>query len=364
MKLPFRSLRIRLLLSYLIVVLVGAVTMIVMMQVLAPQFFAAHLAAMTRTFGTMSNAMVDQLETSFNESFGRALTVSLAASIAAALIVSAFASERIVRPVEAVRRAARRLASGAYRERVPVPEEVELAGLAADVNALAEALDEVEQRRLRLIAEVAHELRTPLSTIEGYMEGLLDGVFEPSDEIFAAAGHEAARLKRLAHDLSALSRAEEGRMALHLDVADLGNIAAMVAERLRPQFEANGVDLVVHQMPELPVQVDRDRMAQVFTNIIGNALTYTPSGGKVAIMGATEDGMASISVVDTGIGIAPNQLDAVFERFYRGDTSRPGGTGIGLTIARSIVRLHAGEVTAFSEGPDRGARFEVSVPLA
>lgn len=363
MKIPFRSLRVRLLLSYLLIVVVGAITMIVMMQVLAPQFFAAHLSAMTRTFGKMSNAMVDQLETSFNESFGRALMVSLAASAAAALLVSAFASERILRPVEAVRRAARRLASGSYRERVPLPREVELAGLAADVNALAEALDEVEQRRLRLIAEVAHELRTPLATIEGYMEGLLDGVFEPSDEIFAAAGHEAARLKRLARDLSALSRAEEGRIDLDVAVEDLGAIAVAVAERLRPQFDANGVELVVHPMPALPVKVDLDRMAQVFTNIIGNALTYTPSGGKVEILGDIFAGMATVTVSDTGFGIKGDRLETVFERFYRGDTSRHGGTGIGLTIARSIARLHGGDVVAFSDGLGKGSRFEVSVPV-
>lgn len=362
MKIPFRSLRVRLLLSYLIVVVVGAVTMLVSMQVLAPQFFAEHLATMTRTFGAMSNSMVDQLESSFNASFGRALAVSLGASAAAALVVSAFASGRILRPVEAVRRAARRLASGSYGERVPLPRDAELAALASDVNALAEALDTIEQRRLRLIGEVAHELRTPLATIEGYMEGLLDGVFTPSDEIFAAAGHEAARLKRLARDLSVLSQAEEGRVELRADLVDLGEIAVEVAIRLRSQFESNEVELVVHPLPPLPARADRDRLAQVFTNVIGNALSYTPAGGHVDVSGRTGSGEVVVAVRDTGIGIDPGHLETVFERFYRGDASRRGGTGIGLTIARRLARLHGGDVVALSEGPESGSTFEVSLP--
>jgi len=362
MKIPFKTLRVRLLLSYLAVVLVGAITLLVTMQFLAPQFFAAHLAAMTRTFGTMSNSMVGQLKTSFNASFGRALAVSLGASVATALVVSAYASGRILRPVEAVRRAARRLASGSYQERVPIPIEAELAALAADVNALAEALDTVEQRRLQLISEVAHELRTPLSTIEGYMEGLLDGVFAPSDEIFAAAGHEASRLKRLARDLSVLSRAEEGRIELEADWLDLGEVAGEVAARLRPQFEGNNVELVVHGMSPLPARADRDRIAQVFTNVVGNALSYTPAGGRVEIAGRTRSGEVVVTVTDTGGGIDPEHLETVFERFYRGDASRRGGTGIGLTIARRLARLHGGDVIALSQGPGSGSTFEISLP--
>jgi len=362
MKTPFKTLRVRLLVSYLTVVVVGAITMLVTMQILAPQFFAAHLAAMTRTFGTMSNSMVGQLKTSFNASFGRALAVSLGASVATALVVSAYASGRILRPVEAVRRAARRLASGSYQERVPMPAEAELAALAGDVNALAEALDTVEQRRLQLISEVAHELRTPLSTIEGYMEGLLDGVFTPSDEIFAAAGHEASRLKRLARDLSVLSRVEEGRIELEAAWIDLGEVAGEVAARLRPQFESNSVELVVHGMSPLPARADRDRIAQVFTNVIGNALSYTPAGGRVEIASRTVPGEVVVTVSDTGVGIDPEHLDTIFERFYRGGTSRRGGTGIGLTIARRLARLHGGDVVALSQGPGSGSTFEISLP--
>ncbi len=364
MKLPFRSLRVRLLVSYLAIVAVAAVTMLVTMRVLAPQFFAEHLAAMTRTFGAMSNSMVVQLESSFNSSFRRALAISLGASAVTALVVSAFASGRILRPIEAVRRAARRLASGSYTERVPLPQDAELAALARDVNSLAEALDTVEQRRLQLISEVAHELRTPLATIEGYMEGLLDGVFAPSDEIFAAAGHEASRLKRLARDLSMLSRAEEGRIELEEDRLDLGEVAGEVAARLRPQFDSNDVALVVHPMPSLPARADRDRMAQVFTNIIGNSLSYTPAGGQVDVTGAAGSGHVSVTVADTGIGIDADHLETVFERFYRGDVSRRGGSGIGLTIARRLARLHGGDVVAFSEGPGSGSAFEVSLPSA
>src|SRR4030066_1552105 len=134
--------------------------------------------------------------------FGRPLPIAAIVSAAAAALASGYAALRVLRPLEGVRRAARRLASGSYTERVPIPVESELAALAHDVNALGEALEKVEERRVRLISEVAHELRTPLTTIQGYMEGLLDGIFEPTEEIFAATAREATRLKRVAADLS------------------------------------------------------------------------------------------------------------------------------------------------------------------
>ncbi|MBT8192197.1 MAG: HAMP domain-containing histidine kinase, partial [Acidimicrobiia bacterium] len=354
----FRSLRTRLLASHVAVVLVGLLTMLIMGNRLAPTFVDEHLQTMETTMGgSMGHNVVTDLEEGIFGGFDRALLAAGAASTAAALLVAAFASGRLLRPLEAVGRATRRLAGGSYGERVSIPAESELAALAEDVNELAAALQDTEQRRIQLISELAHELRTPLATIKGYMEGLTDGVFEPTEEIFAAAGREATRLERLATDLSTLSRFEGGRLDLQLAPAHLGAIAREVAVHLEPQFRDQAVDLVVVDQPRIPVVVDADRIAQVFTNILGNALSYTPSGGRVEISGGSDKTTAWVTVSDTGKGIDPSQLEAVFDRFFRGERSAPGGTGIGLTIARRIARLHGGDVTAHSDGPGTGSSF-------
>ena len=173
-----------------------------------------------------------QLHAAFGSALDTSILVGLAASVLAA------GGRQSSSPAgcwaDAVRRATRRLAEGHYTEKVPVPREAELAALAVDVNNLASTLAETEHRRVQLISEVAHELRTPLTTIDGYMEGLLDGVFEPTPEVLSAVSDEVARLRRLAADLSALSRTEEGALDLDLGTADLTELAARAAERLRP----------------------------------------------------------------------------------------------------------------------------------
>ena len=294
--------------------------------------------------------------------FSEALLIGAGVAAVVATVAALLAANRVLRPLERIRVAARRMAAGSYADRVPRPQEVELAGLADDVNALAAALDETETRRTRLISEVAHEMRTPLATIKGYVEGLVDGVFSAEDEVLSAIGRETGRIERLATDLSELSRSEEGRYDLRLEPLDLGEVVREAAERLRPQFDDQNVALEIVPSSALPVEVDRDRMMQVFTNVVGNALTYTAPGGTVTIRGDMRSQDAKVLVTDTGRGLEPDQLEAVFERFYRVDRSAPGGTGIGLTIARGIARRHGGEIEATSPGPGRGSTFTVVVP--
>ena len=280
------------------------------------------------------------------------------------MAVTGFATWRILSPLQAVSRSTRRLAEGAYDQRIEPPAEPELAALANDVNALAGALHSTEQRRIRLISEVAHELRTPLSTIEGYIEGLLDGVFQPTEEIYAASGREVRRLKRLADDLSELSRAEEGTQPLTLESVDLVSLANLVAGNLETQARAKGIDLTVAG-PSTPIilDIDRDRITQVLTNIVGNALTYTDPGGRITVAIRTRASSAIVEVADTGRGLTADQLSAVFERFYRANHTGPGGSGIGLTIALAITRRHGGDITAASPGPGEGSTFTVTLPL-
>jgi signal transduction histidine kinase len=362
MKRLFGSLRARLLLSHLGIVAIGVVVLLLAGRQLGLAFLDDHLRSMSGMMRGMGSEGVGQLEESVNTAFDQALLWAALISGGVATIAASYAAYRVLRPLDEVRRVARRLATGSYHERVPIPEEEELAAVAADVNSLAEALEETEQRRLRLISEVAHELRTPVATLKGYLEGLLDGVFEADPETLAAGIRETARLERLAGDLSTLSRAEEGRIDLRPEIFDLSGLADEVAERLHPQFDDKTVTLDIGETPALPVKADRDRTAQILTNLVGNALAYTPPEGRVGVRVWSEGSTAHVEVSDTGKGLTTEQTSLVFDRFYRADRSAGPGTGIGLTIARSLARIQGGDITASSPGPGKGSKFQLSLP--
>jgi len=372
--------------AQLLVIGLGAVTLLLLVELLAPSFFSNDVHRMNDMMMMDPDMMGDMmignmmgsspsgfltpgveagLQDAFDSAFRRALAISLAVAGVGAMAVSGFATWRILSPLQAVSRSTRQLAQGAYYQRIDPPAEPELAALADDVNALAATLQTTEQRRVRLISEVAHELRTPLSTIEGYLEGLLDGVFQPSEEIYAASGREVRRLKRLADDLSELSRAEEGTQPLTLESLDLVSLANEVSNNLETQARAKDIDLTVvaAASQSITVYADRDRMTQALTNIVGNALTYTDPGGRVSVTIRTEGRSAVVEVADTGRGLTPDQLPVVFERFYRADHNGPGGSGIGLTIAQAITRRHGGDITAASPGPGKGSTFTLTLPL-
>ena len=358
----FRRLDVRLFASYAIVGAVVVAALAVTFALRATSVFDESI----RESGEKGNTEAES-HRAFTDAIWGTLPIALAVSVGVAGVVTLFVTRRILRPINEVRRTTRRLASGHYDERVVPPAELELAALATDVNQLAEALETTERRRVQLISEVAHEMRTPLTTIGGYVEGMLDGVFEPSEQVLTAVSEETARLQRLASDLATLSRAEENMLQLRKTREDLSDLARAVTSRLRPQFDDKGVALEIDDGRPLPVDVDRDRMLQVLTNLLGNALTYTPSGGRVVVRPERPSPtLATVTVTDTGVGIAAEDLGLVFERFYRvPDLLRPpGGSGIGLTIARGIARAHDGDITASSSGPDAGSTFTLVLPIA
>ncbi len=362
-------LSLRLFISYAAVIVIGAAVTYVTVRLLAPTLFdhqmnmlgGGHMGmgpgGQGGTAGNVHSAFLSALTT--------ALLVGVLASVAAAGLAAAFVTRRLLRPLNAVRAATRLIAAGRYQASVPVPHEPELAALAGDVNTLAAELASTETRRTRLLGEVGHEMRTPLTALDGYLEGLIDGVFTPEPEILGAASDELRRLRRLADDLSALSRAEEQRLDLHLAGADLADLARLAAGRLAPQFSDGNVTLTIHAAGPLPVRADPDRITQVLTNIIGNALAATPAEGAVTVEARAAGQRAEVAVTDTGVGLAAEDLERVFERFYRapGQPRRSSGSGIGLTIARSIAHAHGGEISASSAGPGGGATFVLTLPL-
>lgn len=356
----WRRLDVRLFASYALVAFVVVAALGLTVRFVAPGRFDDDLRATT---GEESN---EESHSVFVNALDASLLIALVASLGAAAVASTLMARKIVRPVRGVRDATRRLAAGHYDERVAEPGELELAELARDVNRLAVELEATERRRARLISEVAHEMRTPLTTIEGYVEGMLDHVFEPNEEVLVAVGEEAARLQRLASDLAELSRAEEGAIELHRRVVDLHELVVACTERLRPQFEQKEVALGVGPATGIAVEVDPERITQVVTNLLGNALTYTPRGGRVEVVTSRAGNLATLSVADTGIGLSAEDLPLVFDRFYRvhGPTRPQGSSGIGLTIARGIAHAHHGDIVAASPGPGRGSTFTLSLPLA
>ncbi len=356
------SLRARLAASYATVATTGAVTLLIAVRLLVPRLFDARMRGAGHGGGNPAAATSqhDAVVAALNI----ALVIALAASLAVGTLVAVLVARRVLRPIDALRAATRRIAAGRYDTPVDAPAERELAALAHDVNHLAAVLAQTEQRRASLIGDVAHEMRTPLATITGYLEGFTDGIFT-SDEMTAPVTTELHRLHRLARDLSDASHADEGQLHLELADTDLAGIATEVVDRLRPQFAANDIGVELHAAAPTPIRADRERLVQAITNLVGNALAYTPAGGSVAVEVGARDGQAHLVVTDTGRGLSAEQLDHVFERFYRADRhDHTTGTGIGLTIARTIVRSHGGDLSASSPGLGRGARFDLALPAA
>jgi histidine kinase len=275
---------------------------------------------------------------------------------------------RIVRPIETMKEATLRIASGNYHERLPGYSTVELNELAQAFNRMVETIESTEQRRVALISDVAHELRTPLSNIRATMEGLIDGVLSPEPETFFDVQREIGRLQRLVQELETLSRAESGQIVLNKQELDLAGLVQEVCRRLQAQYDDKEVTLRQELPDHLPhPAVDPDRITQVLTNLLGNALQYTPAGGSVCVSAGQQKGEIIIRVADTGVGIPEGELDRIFERFYRVDKSRSrqsGGSGIGLTIAAHHVKAHGGRIWAESAGADQGATISFSLPLS
>ena len=374
---PRSSLRSKLLAADLLVVVVGVVTLLLAMGLAAPSLFD-HL--MTEAMGPQMRAighlMTEEAATAMRDltaqAFRQAVETSLlwAASAAAmtAIVVSIFISGRIARPVLGMVMASRRIAAGRYAERVPAGDADELGQLAASFNEMAGALEAAERRRRELIGDLAHELRTPIANLQGYVEGLADGVVEHADETWAFLLGETGRLRRLVEDLQELSRAEARQVSINPRRLAPDRLVESVAAQLESEFAEKGLTLATGVDSRLPrVLADEDRAVQVLRNLLSNALRYTPDGGLVEVFAKQLDCEMVFRVRDSGIGVAPEHLPHLFERFYRTDKARTraaGGSGIGLTLSRALVEAMGGRIWAESPGPGQGSTFSFTLPLA
>lgn len=305
------------------------------------------------------------LERTMLDRINWAIALAALGAAALALLAGGVLARALTRPLEALTRATRSIAHGDLGLQVDVRSGDEIGALAASFNQMSADLARASRLRRQMTADVAHDLRTPLSLIRGHAEALRDGVLPPSVETFSLIHDEAVRLNRLVEDLRTLSLADAGELTLVRRPAAPAEILerAVSAHLVRAQQQA--VALSVEADPDLPeVEVDPDRMAQVLGNLLDNALRHTPAGGRVDCRATAADGAVTLTITDTGPGIAPQDLPNIFERFYRSDASRQrdgGGSGLGLAIARSLVEAHGGRLWAESP-PGTGARLCVALP--
>jgi signal transduction histidine kinase len=357
----------RLLVAQLLVIGAGGLTLGVVALLAGPPLFRAHIR---RALGAVAPALSRHLEDAFLTDGGIAIGVGSTAAFVTAAAVSVFIARRLSRPIGTLDAAASRLTAGDYAARMP-PTGLgpEIDTLTGAFNTMAAALQATEATRRRLLSDVAHELRTPLATLDAYLEGLADGIRAPAQETWDLLAAQTARLRRLADDIALVSRAEEGQLTLRWVSVALNEIVTAAVAAAQPGYSEKGVNLTYHLAAGLPdVTADPERVTQVLTNLLSNALRHTPPGGQVSVTTRPTElptPSAQASVADTGDGIAAEHLPHIFERFYRADAARDrarGGSGIGLTIARALITAHGGTLTAESGGPGKGARFTITLP--
>lgn len=317
----------------------------------------------TITVRPLATASLTPEETALEGSLNRLHLAAGAVSAAAALVLAFVMAQMLARPLRRIRDGANRIAAGDLDTRVELTGGPELAAVGDALNRLAGTLQREEELRKENIANVAHEFRTPVSGLLSRIEAAQDGILEDEEANLSAMHAEALRLTRLLDDLSQLAEAQRPDVLLRKHEVDLAEVAMRIVDAFRPQFEAKGVELTVDTEPATMLG-DADRLGQVLSNLLSNALRYTEPGGFVEVGVRTNGATASLDVRDTGIGIARADQDRIFDRFWRAEKSRSrstGGAGIGLAIVRELVLAHEGTVQVIS-AVGVGSRFTVSFP--
>jgi len=302
-----------------------------------------------------------------SDAVGRFLIWGALLAIAVALLLTLFMSRRILAPVKGLTETARQLGKGDFSQRVQTTDRGEIGELSRAFNSMADDLERAEQMKRNMVADIAHELRTPLSNIRGYLEAVRDGVKKPDTDTIHSLEEEASLLSRLIDDLQELSLAEAGELTLVRQEEDVAILVRQVVAAVEDYVSAKGLSLTVELPDKLPpVSIDSHRIGQVLRNLLENAIVHTGAGGTITVAARQREDGIEVAVSDTGEGIPPEDLPNVFERFYRVDKSRAratGGSGLGLTIAKRLIEAHGSSIEAYSE-PGKGSRFTFILPIA
>lgn len=298
-------------------------------------------------------------------SVNRFLLIGGLAAVLLAFAVTFWLSRRMSAPVHALTNAASRLGRGDFSQRVNVHGDDEIAELGRSFNSMANDLAQAEQIKRNMVGDAAHELRTPLSNIRGYLEAMKDGVIAPEPEALQSLYDESILMTRLVDELQELTIADSGKLELFRQNEDVNELVSAAVLAIQARADTSGLLLELDLTPGLPAaSVDAQRIGQVLRNLLGNAVAHTPPGGRITVSTRDAGGRVAVTVADTGEGISPDDLPHIFDRFFRADKSRSrttGGSGLGLTIARRLVEAHGGEIEAQSE-TGTGSRFTFTVP--
>ncbi|MDQ7842001.1 MAG: ATP-binding protein [bacterium] len=313
----------------------------------------------------MMRRMMGPEELHFLAQLRRTTWLAALAGGLAAVLLGILMARYLTTPLRRMSDAAARIGRGDLAQEVPVPSDDDLGNLARAFNTMAADLRRLEESRRNLVADIAHELGTPLSVLQANLEGMLDGVVEPAPDRLAALHTQVRLLARLVEDLRDLSLAQAGRLPLHRAPTDLSALVVDAAAAVGPHAADKSVSVQSRIAAGLPaVSVDRERMMQVVHNLLDNAIRNTPAGGAVTVGLEADPDELRFWVADTGPGIPPGETERIFDRFYRLDASRSrasGGSGLGLAIVKSLVEAHGGRVWVESREGE-GSRFTVALP--
>ncbi|MFF1941539.1 sensor histidine kinase [Rhodococcus qingshengii] len=352
------GLRGKLLLAQLVVLFVSCLAIAAVAIAVAAPLFHNHLM--------MAGIEDSNVRTHTEEAFAQTMTIALLCGIAVALVGAGIAAVYIVRritaPISTLAEAAQSVADGNFDVTIGRSDvDADFTRLETAFADMAARLDHSDRVRKRLLADLAHELRTPVSTLAAYVDGIEDGVLPTDNTSWSVMRDQLERLRRLSCDLADVSAADEH--ALELDRRDekIDDIVCSATAAAAPRFAERGVELTTALSPQpITAEVDRQRIEQILANLLENALRHTPSGGSVTVTLAREGDHLSVSVTDTGDGIPADQLESVFDRFHRGD--RSDGSGLGLTIARSLALAHGGDLSALRNEQPLGSTLILTLP--
>jgi signal transduction histidine kinase len=301
-----------------------------------------------------------------SSSINRFLLWSGILAIAVAVILAFLLSRRILQPIRALTITARKLGLGDFSQRVQVKDKGEVGELARTFNSMADDIERTEKLRRNMVADVAHELRTPLSNVAGYLEAIRDGLVQPDTATIASLSEETDLLSRLVNDLQILALADAGQLNLMRQGESLIQLIEQSVKALQIKATEKGLNLSASLSPDLPpVNIDYHRISQVLHNLLANAITHTPSGGNITVTAQNQGQWVEVNVTDNGEGIPAEDMGNLFERFYRVDKSRSrpgGGSGLGLTIAKRMIEAHGGIISVKSE-LGKGSTFTFTLPV-
>ena len=355
----------RLMLAQTAVLAVGLIIVVITAVLIGPSMFYHELI---QTGHADAATGLVHLQDAFRSVSLTALAIGGLPALYIAGMLSFYLYRTISRSLASFTTAAGEVSAGNYDVRVTSPKlGPEFDSLAGSFNEMAAKLAAVDTTRRQMLADLAHEMRTPLASLKGHLEGIEDGVVPLDERTTGILDAQISRLERLARDIRQLTAAEEGMTHLQLTLQDPQRLAAQAVAAIEPDAAGKGVSLtsISTGLEVTPVPLDRERMGQVLGNLLENALRHTPPGGAITVHTDHTPEAVTVTVTDSGEGISPQNLPHVFERFYRANTGREthrGGSGLGLAISKALVEAHGGTLEAASPGPGRGASFRVRLP--